>query len=323
VLQLPSAEELAVWNNAEAPEPPANLTATLKGAVIHRFCERYSPDQDTETCLRESFAYVVRLRQAQLTDRLAEIDVDAAIKELLPLARNYLASEVYGRVEAARAASGEVVAAKPGAESGLWSELGFRLRRPLGVLSGIIDKLLITHSADGSLLIEIIDFKTNRLRSGLGSQAARLPISPIAQPTNQLNAPKKTSSDAQFTLNFEAAPVAVETSDDRTNDSVHSVAQDYQLQMQAYALAVRQLLPNVESAEIHVTLHFLEPNLEFHLSDQLLDQQTCEQAIDQAMLEIVSSATPADYPVKTASHCRTCSFLRICTPGRDWLRSTD
>jgi ATP-dependent helicase/nuclease subunit A len=329
VLQLPSAEELAVWNNAEAPEPPANLTATLKGAVIHRFCERYSPDQDTETCLRESFAYVVRLRQAQLTDRLAEIDVDAAIKDLLPLARNYLASEVFGRVEAARAASGELVAAKPDAESGLWSELGFRLRRPLGVLSGIIDKLLITHSADGSPLIEIIDFKTNRFSLGpqaahlqisLGPQVARLQISPIAQPTNQLKAPKKTSLDAQFTFNFEAAPVAVETSDHRPNDSVHSVAQDYQLQMQAYALAVRQLLPNVESAKIRVTLHFLEPNLEFHLSDQLLDQQTCEQAIDQAMLEIVSSATPTDYPVKTASHCRTCSFLRICTPGRDWLK---
>src|SRR6476620_12786653 len=26
VLQLPTADELAVWNNAEAPEPPANLT---------------------------------------------------------------------------------------------------------------------------------------------------------------------------------------------------------------------------------------------------------------------------------------------------------
>ena len=38
-------DELAVWNNAEAPEPPANLTATLKGAVIHRFCECYNSDQ--------------------------------------------------------------------------------------------------------------------------------------------------------------------------------------------------------------------------------------------------------------------------------------
>ncbi|HKG79971.1 MAG TPA: UvrD-helicase domain-containing protein, partial [Pyrinomonadaceae bacterium] len=42
VLRVASADELAVWNNADAPEPPANLTATLKGAVIHRFCELYT-----------------------------------------------------------------------------------------------------------------------------------------------------------------------------------------------------------------------------------------------------------------------------------------
>jgi len=37
VLHAPTGEESAVWNDAEAPEPPANLNATLRGAVIHRF----------------------------------------------------------------------------------------------------------------------------------------------------------------------------------------------------------------------------------------------------------------------------------------------
>ena len=100
VLQLPSADQMAVWNNAEAPEPPANLTATLKGSVIHRFCERYTPDQSAEECLRTSFDEVVRLRQAQLSDRFVEIDHEAAIRAMLPLARNYLASDVFRRVEA-------------------------------------------------------------------------------------------------------------------------------------------------------------------------------------------------------------------------------
>src|SRR5262249_42606624 len=99
VLQLPTADELAVWNNAEAPEPPANLTATLKGAVIHRFCERYAPDQNPEECLRRSFDEVIRLRQAELADRLVEIDTDAGTKDLLPLALNYLQSDVFSRVE--------------------------------------------------------------------------------------------------------------------------------------------------------------------------------------------------------------------------------
>ncbi|HET9478855.1 MAG TPA: 3'-5' exonuclease, partial [Pyrinomonadaceae bacterium] len=156
VLQLPSSDELAVWNNADAPEPPANLTATLKGAVIHRFCERYTADQDAEACLRETFTEVMRLRQAQLADRLVEINFDAAIKDLLPLAKNYLASDVFKRVEAAPKIDNSV---PPKDQTGLWSELSFRLRRPPGILYGVIDKLLITNAG-----IEIIDFKTNRIR---------------------------------------------------------------------------------------------------------------------------------------------------------------
>ena len=70
VLHVPTADQMAIWNDAEAPEPPANLTATLKGAVIHRFCEMYSTGDDPEKLLRQSFAHVLRKRQAELADRL-------------------------------------------------------------------------------------------------------------------------------------------------------------------------------------------------------------------------------------------------------------
>src|SRR6185369_17296758 len=136
VLRLPSADEQSVWNNAEAPEPPANLTATLKGAVVHRFCERYDSNTTVELCLRESFEEVVRLRQAEFADRLVEINPDAAVKDLLPLAQNYLNSDVFRRVETAQAFATEAVSSKPIDHAGLWSELSFRLRRPAGVLSG-------------------------------------------------------------------------------------------------------------------------------------------------------------------------------------------
>src|SRR5258705_251648 len=165
VLHVPAADQLAVWNNAEAPEPPANLTATLKGAVIHRFCERYSVEQDPKELLRRSFDEVLRLRQAELADRLVEIDPETAIKDLLPLAENYLASKVFARIEAARKATNDKLPSLPAVETGLWSELSFRVRRPLGVLSGAIDKLLITPTPDGrGFEIEIIDFKTNRFQ---------------------------------------------------------------------------------------------------------------------------------------------------------------
>jgi hypothetical protein len=303
VLRLPQADELAIWNNAEAPEPPSNINATLKGAVIHRFCERFTPDQDSEELLRQCFAEVLRLRQAQLADRLVEINPEAAIKDLLPLAKNYLASDVFKRVESAR----KVSAIKPTGDAGLWSELSFRLRRPLGILSGIIDKLLITQTAEGWFEAEIVDFKTNRIRVDVPAVVYEAP------------AKRRRSRDAQFAFDFEPEPEPP-TLDVATNNMIEITARDYQLQMQAYAHAVRELIPSLAASRIRVTLHFLDPNVETHLSDELLEPARCARAIDEAMMRIVTSADPAHFPVKTAPHCRMCNFLRVCTAGKEYLR---
>jgi ATP-dependent helicase/nuclease subunit A len=292
VLQLPSSDELAVWNNADAPEPPGNLTATLKGAVIHRFCERYTADQNAEECLRESFEEVVRLRQAQLADRLLEINFDAAVKELLPLAKNYLASDVLRRVEAAPKINDSL---KPGSEIGLWSEVSFRLRRPLGILYGVIDKLLINRSE-----IEIVDFKTNRIT-----------LAKTEQP------PPEPSKQTQFSFDFEQTPAERQPS---LSAALRTTAEDYELQMQSYALAVRELVPALSDADLRVTLHFLQPNVEVHLADELLAADACAAAVDDAMLRIVSASDPVDFPVRPAAHCRTCNFLSLCSAGREWVR---
>src|SRR5688500_18955028 len=220
VLRLPAADELAIWNNAEAPEPPSNINATLKGAVIHRFCERYSPDQDSEELLRQSFAEVLRLRQAQLADRLAEINSEAAIKDMLPLAQNYLASDAFRRIESAR----KVSAIRPSGEPGLWSELSFRLRRPLGILSGIIDKLLIMQTPEGWLEAEIIDFKTNRIR-------VELPVI-VQEPPK-----KRRLRSAQFAFDFEPDPEPPPI-DAATNNNIEITASVYQLHQQATPLAL-------------------------------------------------------------------------------------
>ena len=294
VLQLPSSDELAVWNNADAPEPPANLTATLKGAVIHRFCERYTADQNAEQCLRESFAEIVRLRQAQFADRLVEINFDAAVKDLLPLAKNYLASDVFKRVEAAPKVDSSV---KPTGQSGLWSELSFRLRRPHGILYGVIDKLLVTPAG-----VEIIDFKTNRI---VPAKTDEPPPAP----------PKET----QFAFDFDEKAAERRA---RLDAAVLTTSVDYELQMQSYALAVRELLPELDHTQLKVTLHFLEPNIEIHLADALLEPEQCRTAIDEAMLRIITAADPVQFPVKTAPHCRACNFLRLCAAGRQFLSTS-
>ncbi|HXL81535.1 MAG TPA: UvrD-helicase domain-containing protein [Pyrinomonadaceae bacterium] len=341
VLHLPSPDQMAVWNDAEAPEPPANLTATLKGAVIHRFCETYEKKDDTRELLQESFANVLRSRQAELGDRMLEIDTEAAIAELLPLAENYLTSAVFKRVEQARELAVGDSAAQPSGKVGLWSEMPFRLRRPLGILTGAIDKLLVLPAANGKGFdIEIIDFKTNRMRpqttggpastSSLGPRTSRLQSVAANSPLNvarerRAGRPRSQYAVDQFAFDFEPTPVDAEVVIPPTSldDQVRSAASDYQLQMQAYALAVSDLLPALvaKGGLIKVTLHFLDPNVEFHLPSELLSRDACARAIDAAMMDIVASHEPAEFPLRPALHCRICSFLSICRGGRQWLRS--
>lgn len=358
VLHVPRADELAVWNDAEAPEPPANLTATLKGAVIHRFCETYSSGENPAVRLQQSFDEVILSRQAQIADRLLEINRNEAMKELLPLAQNYLSSEVFQRIERARKIAGDAPAGVPGCSPGLWSELGFRLRRPQGILTGTIDKLLISPSQSGTGFdIEIIDFKTNRISSPAlqRSQASSLQRAEATPQSIQTQAVSHSSdaaplaaarrarapyvSSPQFSLNFSdptqrgsesnpetgsSATVATEplaSALPSAKDQIRFVASDYELQMQAYALAVLELIPGLVNAEsnIKVTLHFIEPNLEFHLPQCMLAPEACSQAIDKAMMLLISSREPEHYPVRPATHCRMCSFLRICKAGMQWM----
>ncbi len=344
---------MAVWNDAEAPEPPANLTATLKGAVIHRFCETYSVGEEVEIRLTRSLEDVLAARQAELADRVLDIDREEALKELLPFARNYLASSVFQRIERARKAAGDVFSKVPTSGPGLWSELTFRLRRPLGILTGTIDKLLVSPSPSGKGFdIEIIDFKTNRIRphpatpdpasvSSPGPQASRRPDGEAALALNanansrmQGRRQRSHYSAAQFTLDFSEPDTSIPMREDTASngeiavstslsveDQVRRIASDYQLQMQAYALAVRELMPDLvnSGSEIKVTLHFIDPNVEFHRADDLLEPDACARAIDQAFLQLISSREPEHFPIRPATHCRMCNFLQICAGGREWI----
>lgn len=330
VLRVPSAEEMAVWNDAEAPEPPANLTATLKGAVIHRFCETFGPGDDPLARLRQSFQDLIRLRQAQFADRLIDIDTEKAVTELLPLAEHYLASAVFGRINNARAQGGIESMNWPGNAGGLWSELAFRLRRPPGLLTGAIDKLLVTRESDGSFDIEIIDFKTNRFRTRpIESAHSVADTQSPARGTRASRSPgreARTRSGNQIAFDFsavESSPRRPVTAGDSSSlrEEVARVASDYQLQMQAYALAVAELLPAAirDRGRVKVTLHFLDPNVEYSLPQELLSATDCAWAIDAAMNEIVAAREPADFPVNPATHCRMCNFRELCVAGRQWL----
>src|SRR5439155_20351869 len=101
---------------------------------------------------------------------------------------------------------------KPQSSPGLWSELRFRLRRPLGILTGTIDKLLITPAPNGNGVdIEIIDFKTNRISSQITSKRVRRAgvASNAATTIASLGIAKSAKQSAQGLLNFEAVSEVV------------------------------------------------------------------------------------------------------------------
>jgi len=77
MLKAPGTEERRVWNDAEAPEPPANLTATLKGAVIHRFVKPFARATTRTLVCGQVFDDVVSQRQAELAGR--------ALSKLIPI----------------------------------------------------------------------------------------------------------------------------------------------------------------------------------------------------------------------------------------------
>ena len=119
------------------------------------------------------------------------------------------------------------------------------------------------------------------------------------------------------------------------DEQVSVLAADYQLQMQAYALALRELLgiktgsgsDRVRSSltinSLRATLHFLDPNIEISLAASFLEQEVCSRAIDEAMTTITSLEGLLDaerFPPFPAIHCRICNFRDLCPAGRDWLR---
>jgi len=205
----------------------------------------------------------------------------------------------------------------------LWSELRFRLRRSSGILTGTIDKLLITPAGNG-INVEIIDFKTNRF-SGSSDNAGRK-AKTVSVTASRVHV---TAEMGQAAFDFEAATEeATVVSEPARNESLDSqidkMARDYRLQMQAYALALQELLPrDARINSLRATLHFIHPNIEKILSAEFLDRETCARAVDEAILQLVSldgTVEAEDFPTLANAHCLTCSFLDFCAAGQDWLR---
>ncbi|PYS83115.1 MAG: hypothetical protein DMF70_07175, partial [Acidobacteria bacterium] len=134
------------------------------------------------------------------------------------------------------------------------------------------------------------------------------------------------SQSAQGFFDFESPPSDAAPSAPAVSlaEQIDGTARDYQLQMQAYALALRELLPaEAKLRSLRATLHFIDPNVEKSVPSTLLEPDTCARAIDDAMQQIASLDGTLDaeaFPPLPATHCRMCNFRDLCVAGQDWLR---
>lgn len=305
VLHAPERGDLAAWEQPEAPEPPANLTASLKGAAIHMFCERFVEGMEPDVCLRSSLDYILRTRMADRGEGIAIVHRDAAIKELRPLVENYLASGVRRRIESARVhgfpdydsrgrEQQERHARGPVTTNGAaFSEQSFSLRHDGRLIRGTIDKLLVVGDERLELRAEIIDFKTNRFNFSK-REGSESPTGAKASGSSGVSGPQ--------------------AKEQLLSNAVESAALGVRMQMQIYALAVRELLPSV--TEVKATLHFVHPNIEYSLDQGLLDPVACRHALDATLTGIDAASRSGEYSPLTGTHCRTCGFLNICHAGR-------
>jgi hypothetical protein len=168
----------------------------------------------------------------------------------------------------------------------------------------------VAHSPASSNALDHVTVESDKLRLSGTQPSGR------GRPRSQY-----TVEQIPFDFSASASPSGEVADESSLDDQVRIAAADYQLQMQAYALAVGALAPSLltEGSTIASTLHFLEPNREYHLTAELLSPEACRQAIDEAMLQIISSSEPPQFPVHTATHCRMCNFLGICPAGRDFV----
>jgi ATP-dependent helicase/nuclease subunit A len=261
---------------------PFGPSALVKGWVLHRFCETYRADLKVEDCLRTSIDSILKEKQYDPELLAQRIDHELLFRVLKRFAVTYSKSAVFARIEEA----GKRFAGESGLSSrasyGVFSERRFTLRHRNALVMGTIDKMIVTpHESGEGSKIEIIDFKTNRIPKV------------VADPHD--DGRSSTNGDIQF------------------QTAIASIADMYRLQMQAYAFAVRSVLPGATG--VNATLHFLDGDVEYAIEAGYLTGEASKAAVDAVLGRMDGSRKLEDFAPRAGEHCRRCGFLKLCAAG--------
>lgn len=160
-LETETQLERRMLEDPERSEGNARLSPAIRGLIVHRFCEELQPEDQDDQALHQVLCRAVASLRAD--GRLEDVALDdaAIVNDTWWLARQYAQSELRRQIdEAQRRAS----AASAGDE--VWSEQMFTIRCGAALVTGVMDKVLISPHASGQgVLAHVVDFKTNTFRT--------------------------------------------------------------------------------------------------------------------------------------------------------------
>jgi len=219
VLDLPAWDE--VWDAPTLSEEATRVPATLRGRIVHRFCEEYDGSEPWEAMLdrlveemvvRESdILGRVSAGPARATDREAEASWDERVRvyrervmrDVRSLVETYVRSDLYRAIEAI------LWGEKPGR---VQSEREVLYRTRWGIVRGRLDKVIWME--DGTAWI--VDFKTNRVGGDLGAlfEEYALQMRIYALAVQQAWRPRAVRAELYFLDPDVRVPVPVEAFDE-------------------------------------------------------------------------------------------------------------
>jgi ATP-dependent exoDNAse (exonuclease V) beta subunit len=300
VLSAPEVYAQHDRNLDDDSAPRENMSAMLRGSVIHRFCENYTASANIDDCLRVSLSEVRRERHQWLKELESDFDEDVTIRSLRRLARNFAGSQMFRRLDGMHRSSMHPNRLDDQVgDSVTFSEHTFVLRRRSVMLSGTIDKLVLTRSAGRSGLdAEIIDFKTDRLRPG--NEGSVQTDSRAFDGMLPFENPETTGQHGLI------------------HAEVERLANTYLVQMQSYAIAARLLVPDV--GNVSATLHFLDRDFEHKVPAEYLEIGACGSAIDRTTEKLASCTEIDDFAPAAGDHCQHCGYRNVCSTGQVFMR---
>lgn len=176
VLRVPElADQERVRDLSERAERGTVVPASLRGLVVHRFCETLRPGEAEAERLLESVGDVRRDRGDAYPDVFGMLSDHQVAEEVESLAANYARSrrrEHIDTLSRAQPTRLQGLAESSGGPGFVVSEMGFSLWFEDAALVGVVDKLLLEPDGSDGWIATVIDFKTNRIDGAAGRDAS-------------------------------------------------------------------------------------------------------------------------------------------------------